>query len=180
MKFRFAPIALLAVAAALGGCAATVTHNASAPGATKVQVPAASSSEIVINVNGSETARSGKDWAGFRQEIINAITAEASAASIRYKAQDGAVKAEGKPGTLVAVDVIDYHWVSTGARFGLGVFTGNAYLNAKVRYLDLATGATFGEETIDTSSSAWQGIFAPMTDKQLAAVAKEVVGQVHH
>jgi len=180
MKFRFVRIALLAAAAALGGCAATVTHNANAPGAARIQVPGPSSSEIVVNVTGSDAARGSKDWAGFRQEFINAITAEASAASIRYKAQDGEPKAEGKPGTLVAIDVIDYHWVSTGARFGLGVMTGNAYLNAKVRYLDLATGKSFGEETIDTSSSAWQGIFAPMTDKQLAAAAKEIVGQVHH
>ena len=58
--------------------------------------------------------------------------------------------------------------------------TGNAFIKAKVRYLDLATGRSFGEEAIDTSSSAWQGIFAPMTDKQLAAIAKEVVGKVKH
>jgi hypothetical protein len=179
MNHRILRFVLLACATSLGGCAATVVHNGGDASKSAVHVPAESNNNIVLNVSGSDTARSGKDWAAFRGEIINAVSAEASAIPVHFAQQDGAALAQGKPGTLVSIEVLDYHWVSNGARFGLGIMTGNAYLNAKVRYLDLATGAPFGEETIDTSSSAWQGIFAPMTDKQLQAVAKEIVDAVH-
>ena len=173
-------LAAAAGTAALTGCAATVVHNAGAQGAPAVKVPAESSKEIVLNVSGTDAARSGADWAGFRGEVIRALAAEAGAENVRFSPQDGPVEPQqGKPGTLISFEVSDYHWVSTGARFGLGIMTGNAYVKAKVRYLDLSTGRPFGEETIDTTSSAWQGVFAPMTDKQLAAIAKEVVTEVH-
>ncbi len=92
--------------------------------------------------------------------------------------RDGEPKPTGQAGTLVAVHVNDYRYVSAGARFGLGVMTGNAYVDAKIRFLDLKTGQSFGEQTINTSSSAWQGIFSAMTDKQLQAIAKEIVNDI--
>jgi hypothetical protein len=75
--------------------------------------------------------------------------------------------------------VNDYRWVSTGARIGFGVFTGNAFVDAKIRFLDLKTGQPFGEQSINTSSSTMQGVFSAMTDKQLQAIAKEIVADIN-
>jgi hypothetical protein len=53
--------------------------------------------------------------------------------------------------------------------------TGNAFVNAKVSFRDLNTGQVWGERHYDTSSTAWQGVFSAMTDKQVKAIGKEIV-----
>jgi hypothetical protein len=174
---QFVRITLIAAAASLAGCAATVHKNPTA-GATQARVPAASNNNILLNISGEPRCTNANDWAGFRGAWRDAIAAEASAQAIPFAMQDGPVQPTGANGTLVAVHINDYHWVSNGARYGFGIMTGNAYIQAKVRYLDLKTGQVFGEEDINTSSTAWQGIFSAMTDKQLAAVAKETVKDI--
>ena len=174
---HFVRIALIAAAASLAGCAATV-HKNTAAGAAQAHVPAAASNNIVLNIEGGPKCAKSDDWAGFRGAWRDALAAEASAQAIPFSMQDGPAKPTGQNGTLVAVHVNDYHWVSNGARYGLGIFTGNAFIDAQVRYLDLKTGQVFAEEKIDTSSTAWQGVFSAMTDKQLAAVAKETVKDI--
>ena len=36
----------------------------------------------------------------------------------------------------------------------------------------------FGEQTYNTSSSAWEGVFSAMTNRQVDAIAADVVRQV--
>ena len=55
---------------------------------------------------------------------------------------------------------------------------GNAYVDAKIRFADLKSGATFGEQTYNTTSSAWHGVFAKMTPQQVDAIAGEVFGEI--
>jgi len=52
--------------------------------------------------------------------------------------------------------------------------TGNAYIDAKVSYVDLNGGQTFGAQNYNTSSSAWAGVFAKMTPQQVDAIATDV------
>ena len=174
---HFVRIALIAAAASLAGCAATV-HRSAGASAPSAHVPATASNHIVLNIEAGPKCAHSDDWAGFRSAWRDALSAEASAQAIPFTMQDGPARPTGQDGTLVAVHVNDYHWVSTGARYGLGMFTGNAFIDAQVRYLDLKTGQVFAEEKIDTSSTAWQGVFSAMTDKQLAAVARETVKDV--
>jgi hypothetical protein len=47
-----------------------------------------------------------------------------------------------------------------------------------VSFRDLQSGPTFGERSYNTSSSAWQGIFAPTSDKQARAIAADIVKQI--
>jgi hypothetical protein len=166
-------LSALAAAVSLAGCAANVVKGGAA-----VDVPAASSHRLTLNIAPAGKAAGSADWAGFRGSFRDAISTEASAENLPFEMQDGPAKPTGQPGTLVAITVNDYHWVSTGARYGVGVMTGNAYVDARISFLDAQTGRSFGEETVNTSSSAWQGIFSAMTDKQLAAIAKTVVGDV--
>ena len=56
--------------------------------------------------------------------------------------------------------------------------TGNAFIDSKVSFLDLQTGATLGERTYNTKSTAWQGVFSAMTEKQVQAICKDIVAQV--
>jgi hypothetical protein len=106
------------------------------------------------------------------------LRSDRCAAGITLVWRDGEARADGEAGTVVAIDVQDYRYVSTGARFGLGIMTGNAFVDARVRYLDARSGTVFGEDKVNTSSSAWQGVFSAMTSKQLAAIAKEIVTDI--
>lgn len=166
---------MLPVAAlALSGCAANVVRS----GGNDVRVPPESAKKIVLSVSGPQTVTSSPDWAPFRGELRNAFANEAEAVGIAFAMAEATPQPTGEAGTLLAVQVNDYRYVSTGQRYGLGVMTGNAYVNANVRYLDLKTGRLFGEQSVNTSSSAWEGIFSAMTDKQLQAIARDVVNDV--
>lgn len=175
---RVSTSAVMLAATVLAGCAATV-QRAPTDAAVPVRVPAQSSKNIVMNVTGSPTVVQSKDWEAFKGEWRSAMGSAATAAGARFSTQDGAPRPTSEPGTLVVVDVNDYRYLTPGARFGLGVMTGNAYIDTKVRFVDLRTGAPLGERAYNTSSSAWQGIFSAMTDKQVQAISKEVISEIN-
>jgi hypothetical protein len=131
-----------------------------------------------MNVTGSETSSHSADWEPFKGEWRAAMAAAAAAKGATYSAQEGVPRPQAEPGTLVIVEVNDYRYLSSGARFGFGVMTGNAYIDTTVRFLDLDTGAEFGKRIYNTSSSAWQGIFSAMTDKQVQAICDEVMIEI--
>lgn len=171
------PLVTLTLAAALlGGCAATVqTSAATAP----LAISAEASRRVVLHMTGSTEVLQSKDWEAFKGEWRGALRSEAASAGIAFDVQDAAPRAGGlEPGTLLVVHINDYRYLTPGARYGLGIFTGNAYIDARLRYLDLRTGAPFGEQAVNTSSSAWQGIFSAMTDKQVAAISRDAVQQL--
>lgn len=82
-------------------------------------------------------------------------------------------------GTWVVVDINDYRYLTPGARFGFGVMTGNAFIDSRVQFIDLDTGRLIAEQLYNTSSSAWEGIFSAMTDKQVRAICNEVVTTIN-
>jgi hypothetical protein len=79
---------------------------------------------------------------------------------------------------LLSVYVNDYRQVGIGARIFLGVMTGNAYIDAKVGFLDLNGSERFGEQAYNTSSSAWAGVFAKMTPQQVDQIASDIFGSI--
>jgi hypothetical protein len=52
--------------------------------------------------------------------------------------------------------------------------TGNAFIDAKIKFINLRNGVMFGEQQHNTSSSAWSGIFAKVTPQQVDAIGTEV------
>ena len=162
--------------ALLTGCAAIVTQ--SSPVTQPLNVSAGSEQYIVLNVTGSKVATESKDWAGFKSIWHDAMKAEVAAIGPRLTIQEGDMKISEEPGTLVVVYINDYRWVSAGARFAFGIMTGNAFVDSKVNFIDLHSGKQIGEQNYNTSSSAVQGIFAAMTDKQVAAICKEIVTKI--
>lgn len=169
-------IATLMVAL-LTGCAATVTKPTTAD-APPLRIPPESSKQVVMNVTGSKGATESKDWQPLVGEWRSAMKAAADAAGIKFSEQTGSPKPTAESGTLVVVYVNDYRYLSPGARYGLGIMTGNAYIDSKVRFADLKSNVTYGERTYNTSSSAWEGVFSAMTGKQIEAICKEIVAEI--
>ena len=155
--------------------AAPAPSSASAVELQPVRVPAASAKKLALNMSGSKAILAANDWAAFKEEWRATFADHAKLAGIAFDLQQGEAKPIGEAGTLLTVYVNDYRMVGIGARIFLGVFTGNAYIDAKAIFTDLATGKeSFGEQAINTTSSAWSGVFAKMTPQQVDAIATQV------
>lgn len=168
----------LLVSTALAGCAATVKKGGS-DASTPVRVPAESSSKLVLAVSGPATVTGSADWEGFRDEWREAFTEQARLAGIAFRMQPaGEARPTGEAGTLVQVRIKDYRFMRPGMRYGVGIYGGNAFIESRISFLDLKTGRSFGEQDYNTSSTAWQGIFSAVSNKQTQAIAADVVGQM--
>lgn len=170
-------IALLVSAFTLASCAASVEHPGSVP--STIMIPAESSRTIALSVTGSDTAVHSADWEPFKGEWRAAMASAVVAKGAKFVAQEGLPQAMEEPGTWVVVDINDYRYLTPGARFGFGVMTGNAFIDSRVRFFDLGNGRLIAEQPYNTSSSAWEGIFSAMTDKQVRAICDEVVATIN-
>jgi hypothetical protein len=167
---------LLVTFALLTGCAATITRQAT--DASPASMPASASSKLVLNVTGSAASVNSGDWAGFKQEWQENFLEQAKIAGVPFEMQDGPPKATGEEGTLLAVYVEDYRFVRPGTRYAVGIMSGNAFIQSKLTFSNLRTGEVLGSKSANTSSSAWQGVFSAMTNKQVEAIAADVLRDI--
>lgn len=169
----------------LAGCASTNQGATSQQDSTQnvaatqpVSVPAAAAKKVVLNMIGPKTVTESSSWVSFKEEWKATFADHAKEAGIVFSFQDGEAKPTGENGTLLTVYVNDFRQVGIGARIFLGVMTGNAFIDAKVNFNNLKTGATFGSQTYNTTSSAWHGVFGKMTPQQVDAIATGVFSQL--
>lgn len=175
MLVRLVRGSVLAAAVALAGCAANVQLGPS--GGQKIAVSPAATKQLVLVVDGSAAATQSKDWEQFRGEWRNAITEAAAAAKLDVRYQDSAAP-PATPAVLARVYINDYRYVTQGARFAVGIMTGNAFVDAEVSFTELPGNTAAGTRKYNTSSSAGQGIFSPMTEKQVRAICDAIVAEV--
>lgn len=171
-------IIVITLAVLLTGCAANVQRSGAS--ATASALPLDAKSKIVLIVRGSDAVSKSADWPLMREEWHAAMSQAAAAQGLAFSYQADPDKAPraASTGTLVTVMVNDYRYVATGTRYGLGVFTGNAYVNSEVTFADAKTGRVAGKRNYDTSSSLMQGVFSAMTSKQVQGIATEIVKDV--
>lgn len=167
-----------------GGCAASLQTQNTTPSGEKtadagIVVPPASTRTIVLRMNGSKVATTASDWPRVLTEWREAMQDASQEGSAAFVDETVKNSARHGAGTVVDVYVEDFHFVAPGARYTLGIMTGNAFFQAHVTFRDLQSGRVFGERNYNTSSSAWQGIFAPTTDKQTRAMASDIVKQIN-
>lgn len=175
---RTLSLASIVLATLLSACG---TMKVDLPPSTgpKISVAPAAAKSVVLVVQGSKTATDSKDWNDFKAEWRKAITASAATAGIKAQMQDEpAPAASADPATLVVLNINDYRFVTQGARFAVGIMTGNAFVDAEASFFELPARTAVGTRQYKTSSSAGQGVFSPMTEKQLAAICDEIVREV--
>lgn len=190
---RLVALAAVASALVLAGCAsrpapgsgsaapapAAATAPAPAPAAAErlapgVAVPPASARKVVLVMSGPKTVVEAKDWADFKREWQATFADHAKASNVAFSFADTAPAPGAEDGTLLAVEVNDYRMVGIAARIMFGIMTGNAYIDAKVRYSSLRDGKPFGEAQYNTSSSAAGGVFSKVTPQQVDQIATNV------
>jgi hypothetical protein len=169
----------------LGGCATkgpdSQNNTATAKPAESVArttspvvVPAVSAKKVVMSMTGPKAVVEAKDWTDFKREWRETFADHAKAAGIEFGFVEGEAKPQASDGTMLQVNIADYRMVGIGARLFFGVMTGNAFIDAKIKFINLRDGATFGEQQHNTSSSAWSGIFAKVTPQQVDTIGAEV------
>lgn len=173
----------LAVFVLIAGCASSPTTptQGSAPAAADVPriapavpVPAAARRKLVLAMTGPKTVVESKDWAEFKREWRETFAEHAKGAGVAYTFSEAMPRPTGEDGTILLVEVADYRIVGIGARILLGVMTGNAYIDATVKFSSLRDGAAFGAQPYKTTSSAWDGILAKVTPQQVDSIATNV------
>lgn len=175
MKSFLRVVAVLS-AVLMVGCAATVQRTG-AP-TNSLAIPVASTSTVYLVVKSTEGHDRSEDWEPFRAEWRAAMANTTSGAGRSFVYLDTVPDAVEEPGTLVVVDVSDYRYVSAGARYGLGVMTGNAYVDADAEFFVVPAMQSVGSRKYATSSSAWQGVFSAMTSKQIAALTEQMLKDI--
>lgn len=169
----------------VGGCA---TKRADSPSAapvatatettpriaTPVSIPAASARKVVMSMTGSKQVVEAKDWTDFKREWRDTFSDHAKASGIAFAFVDGDIQPQPEDGTIVVVNVADYRMVGIAARVMFGIMTGNAYIDAQVKFASLREGKVFGEQQYNTTSSASGGVFAKVTPQQVDTIATEV------
>ncbi|MET0290827.1 MAG: hypothetical protein ABW136_00590 [Steroidobacteraceae bacterium] len=170
--FRALAIALSLIA--LTGCAASVKRPDGGGSDAPLVASVAASNRLYVTMTGPEKVTNAKDWNEFRGVWKDAAKEVADAEKIGFTVLDGETVPQDAPAVHAKLYVHDYRYLSTGARYGLGVMTGNAYMNVDAEFIELPSGKSLGRRTYNTSSTAWQGVFSAMTSKQVEAVVAEI------
>ena len=173
---RLAAVLPLAVAAALAGCAATVTRDASHATAPITVSPAAAK-RIHLAITPAPGVETGADWTRLVADWQTSMTAAAYGRGASFAlARPGETPAGS--GVLLRMQVNQFRYMTEGTRALVGVFGGNASLDVDVTFVELPQGNTRGTRNYKTSSSAWQGVLSAMTPKQVDAIANEIVAEI--
>ena len=160
---------------ALSGCAASVTRPSGSQQELQAQ---ARPTAVAFVITGKPSIQASSDWHTFRAEWRTAFASVVAGAGLPFSYHETDT-IEAIPGTvLVKINVNDYRYLTPGARYGFGIMTGNAFIDANAEFITYPERKSIGTRKYSTSSSAWQGVFSAMTDKQVLAISNEIVQEL--
>ena len=165
MKIKLYVLLLTLLATLLTSCAGVGTKSQPLP--------------VVLNITGSKVATEMKDWNGYKSLWHKAMKKKVVATGRQLTIKEGDMIIPKEPGMLVEISINDYSWVSVSTRFTTGVSTDDAWVDVKIRFIDLQSGKQIGELGYDRSSSRQLGgEFVIMTERQVAKICKEIVAEI--
>ena len=158
----------------LAGCAATVNRPASTATEARLAIPPGTRAVQVILVPAPQL-QLGEDWTALLEEWKTSLDSASEQQKFEAKLLDREPEIVETATVLARVTVNDYRYVSQAKRYGIGVLSGNAFLDLNVDFFAPPEKRVIGSRKFATSSSAWEGVFSAMTPKQVEAVANEIV-----
>ena len=167
---------VILLALVLSGCAATV-NRPSGEGQSPLSGKTRPSA-ISLLITGDEAMQQSADWQTFRAEWRSAFSASASAAGLNATYLETEPPDQPPDTVLVFVAVNDYRYITPAARFGFGIMTGNAFVDADAEFFEFPNRRSIGKRKYSTSSTAWQGVFSAMTDKQVRAISDTMLQEL--
>lgn len=155
----------------LAGCAGRMEG---AENQKPVAVGPAATNKVVMGIDGSEVATLADSWPTMKEALQEGCQEEAKSSGLQLSFQDGAARTTGEPGTLLNLYINDYRHISMGMRFFTGLWSGNAYIDATTKFIDLQNGALWGERPYRTDTFASDGSGQATTAKQVRAICKSL------
>lgn len=163
-------LALLATTL-FSGCAATIDRMDS-DGEPVAQASEAASRNIVMTMQRDDDEQSEDDWGYFREEWNEAMTELAAEKNARFTLIDTVTPEFEQPTLWLKTQVHAFRYISPGKRFAFGVMTGNAYMDVEVEFIEMPAGRVLGARRYSTTSKSSEGVFSPVTAKQVQAAAR--------
>jgi hypothetical protein len=171
----FLALLVIVTAAAISGCAANVVKSDGNTQAIKTQDrPAA----VALFITANQKTLASSDWNAFRAEWRTAFESAAAEARLPFSYHETQEINAPDRTMLVKLNVIDYRYLTSGARYAFGIMTGNAFIDVDAEFILLPQNKLAGSRKYTTSSSAWQGIFSAMTAKQVQAISNQIVQEI--
>ena len=132
-------------------------------------------STVQVSVDAPETVRA-KEGYNITAEVLQREFIEAVRASGKYSAVGTA--AAGDRALEAKLTITELNYVSGAARGTVGILAGRAVLKVTMNLRDKATGAALGSVSADHSSSHLQGVFSPVTSRQITAIVNELAAKL--
>ncbi|WP_339543186.1 hypothetical protein [Pseudomonas sp. JAI120] len=157
----------------LGGCAAKVKSG----GSGELTIPESAKHNLVVSIKGEGPLEQNPDWTLLKRDWNNALQVEARQAGFNVTETPSVTKSD-QDGVGITISVSKFRYIEPGSRYVAGALVGNAWVFSRADFSDLKSGAPIGSRTYDTSSSAWEGIASAMTQKQVQAIAKQLISDI--
>lgn len=160
---------LLVAGLILAGCA---TDTPTEPPPAPIAVPADARTQLIINFKAGSQVFRNAYWDQLKSSWRAAIQTEASAHGYTVTEQVGPITTTSGPGLLLIIKVDDFRYVSGSEG------EDDAWVDARVIYLDAQTAKQYGERSYNTTSPSWEEIASAMTNVQVRALAKSMVDEI--
>ena len=162
---------VLTLAVLFGGCAATPEVREEGRAAN---LPSRFST-VQVSVDAPQNVRA-QDGYGVTSETLQREFIEAVRETGKFSAVG--TGAAGNRVLEAKLTITELNYVSGAARGTVGILAGRAVLKVTMTLSDKATGAALGSVSADHSSSHLQGVFSPVTSRQITAIAKELAAKL--
>ena len=170
-KNALIPVLLVLASLLIAGCAATPTVHEARP----IEGDLSRHSTVQAVVEASEHIRKQTGYDITAAELLKEFIANVSASGKYASAATGTPETKGLEARLT---ITDFNYVSGAARGLVGVLGGRAILHVTMTLKDNQTGAVVGTVSAGHASSHMQGVFSPVTSRQITAIAKELAAKL--
>ncbi len=160
---------LFLTAVLVTGCATDAPEDLSA---APLAIPTDSRTQLIVNFKAGNQVFRNAHWDRFKASWRAAIEKEASSYGYSVTEQVGPITTTSTPGLLLVIKVDDFLYVSDPES------DEDAWVDARVIYLDSQTAKEYGERSYNTNASSWESISAAMTNEQVQALAKRMVDEI--
>ena len=160
---------LLLAAVLLTGCAAEPTTEEPS---SHLDLPSDARSQLIVNFKAGNNVFRNAYWDQFKSSWRAAIQREASSYGYSVTEQVGPISTAPTPGLLLVIKVNDFRYVTESEP------ADDAWVDARVIYLDAQTAKEYGERSYNTNAPSWEGISSAMTDVQIQAFATGIVDEI--
>jgi Domain of unknown function (DUF4410) len=155
----------------VGGCAAVPAVEQTRP----INGDLARYDAVQVAVDGSDQIRQTSGFEPTRDALLEEFVADVKA-SRKYSAVGTEVP--GGSVLMVNLTITDLNYVHGATRGLTGIMAGRAVLSVTMSLRDKQTGSMLGEIRAGHSSSHAQGVFSPVTSRQVTAIAKELSAKI--